>query len=286
MELESRIAVIIIVFEPSSSELENIRHVSSLYKGVIVDNSSTSNFTAKSVNKMRYVALGENVGIAKAQNIGIEYVLRDESVDYVFYFDQDSVFCDDYPLKMVREYECIKAHGINIAALGPTVVQKETGETYKSVIHKDRKINSHFIQRKEVIASGCCFRTAVFKDVGVNDASLFIDFVDCEWCWRAYSKGYVCGITPNVTIYHKVGRKEMHIGRHIIIVSAPFRYYYQYRNYMVLLRRSYVPLQWKVNKGVKFFLRYIFFPFVVEDDVKCWKYMSKGLLAGIKAVFK
>ena len=30
----------------------------------------------------------------------------------------------------------------------------------------------------------------IILDVGLMDESLFIDWVDFEWCWRAKSKGY------------------------------------------------------------------------------------------------
>lgn len=101
MANESNIAIIIVLFNPSSVELENVRHISSVYKGVIVDNSSVSHFSDR-VNKMRYIGLGENTGIAEAQNLGLGNVLEDSEIEYVFYFDQDSIFADDYPLKWLK----------------------------------------------------------------------------------------------------------------------------------------------------------------------------------------
>lgn len=281
-DVYNKIAVIAILFNPKDKEIENVLRISSFYKGVIVDNSSKSHFDGGRVNKMQYVGLCRNVGVAEAQNVGLEYVLKDKDVEYIFYFDQDSEFDDDYPVRMSEEFDYVRNSGIHVAALGPTVVQKETGEVYKSVIHRDKKVNEHFILRQSVIASGCCLGRNAIEVVGKNDASLFIDFVDSEWCWRAYQKGFVCGITPNVIIYHKIGQKELHIGSHIIIVSSPFRYFYQYRNYVMLAKRSYVPIKWKINKGLKFFLRFIYFPFVLKEGVECWKYMFKGLVSGIK----
>ena len=123
---------------------------------------------------------------------------------------------------------------------------------------------------------------AKLRDVGSMDARLFIDFVDFEHCWRANAKGYVCGITNNVALPHKVGSRELHMPRgYRVIISAPFRYYYQYRNWLCLCRRKYVPLQWKVSKGVKFLLRPFYFPFCVRGWRSIEKFMFKGFKDGI-----
>ena len=122
--------------------------------------------------------------------------------------------------------------------------------------------------------------------MGVFEDALFIDFVDDEWCWRAHTKGYVCGITPHISMAHTIGQKEMHIGKYVIGISAPFRYFYLYRNYLVLARRGYVPVQWKISYGVKFFARFFYFPFVVENGRECWKYMWRGIKEGIKGIKK
>ena len=114
------------------------------------------------------------------------------------------------------------------------------------------------------------------------DALLFIDYVDFEHCWRANSKGYVCGITQNVTLPHKVGNNELHFPHgYRVIISAPFRYYYQYRNWLWLCRRNYVPKQWKINTCIKFMLRIVYFPFAVNDWKLIEKYMFKGINDGL-----
>lgn len=48
-------------------------------------------------------------------------------------------------------------------------------------------------------------RPAENRGGGINDDSLFIDYVDHGWCWRAESKGFVNGITPKIKLAHYVG---------------------------------------------------------------------------------
>jgi rhamnosyltransferase len=165
--------------------------------------------------------------------------------------------------------------------LGPSVENFETGEEYKSVIHKEQVTDIGFIPRREIISSGSCTTIECLKEVGLNDGRLFIDYVDFEWCWRANSKGYVCGITSNLSISHHVGQKTINLFGYLIIISAPGRYFYQFRNYLWLIRRNYVPLQWKIAMGIKSVARLIYFPLCIPSGVACWKNMLKGIRAGL-----
>ncbi|MBR1448443.1 MAG: glycosyltransferase [Prevotella sp.] len=283
----SQIAIVIVLFHPSESDVDNVRMLASRYRGVIVDNSDLPSFPHNDkVGMMRYMALGENRGIAEAHSRGISALLNEKETAYIILLDQDSRLPDGYPQKMVDEFEKLKKGHPHLAALGPTVVQKDTGEEYHSAIHQDYRIDDHLVARKDIIASGCCFTANAFRQVGLYENDLFIDFVDTEWCYRAVSKGYAIGITPNVKLYHKVGKKEIHIGRHIVSISAPFRYYYQYRNFIILAGRKYVPMSFKINFGIKFLLRFFYIPLMTKDGWSTWKYMLKGICAGISSLLK
>ena len=114
--------------------------------------------------------------------------------------------------------------------------------------------------------------------MGYLDESLFIDGVDHEWCWRATSKGYVSGITSNVTLTHFVGQNEFKIFGIQIILSSPFRYYYQTRNWLWLMRRNYVPKRWKINTSIKRIIYPLFFPFITKK----WKEIYINIWRGVK----
>lgn len=107
-----------------------------------------------------------------------------------------------------------------------------TQEKYKSTIHKDVWIAENFIRKREVISLGSCVTLQRIKEVGLNDDSLFVDYVDHKWCWRALSKGFVNGITPRVTLTHYVGQQEYRLFNQLVIIWSPIRYYYQIRNYL------------------------------------------------------
>ncbi|MBR1799956.1 MAG: glycosyltransferase family 2 protein [Bacteroidaceae bacterium] len=277
------VAAVIVLYNPSKEETANVRRLSGAHNGVIVDNSPEPAFQGDRLGKMHYVSLQENMGIAKAQNIGCRYVLDHTDATHIVFLDQDSTVPDSYPEEIVNCFEKIKRDFPRLAFLGPATENKETGKAYKSVIHKDHALSADFIPRRELISSGGCTTREVLEAVGLNDERLFIDYVDFEWCWRARSKGFICGFTPNVTIKHMVGLKTIYICGYTIIVSSPIRYYYQFRNHLWLLRRSYVPLQWKINHAIKHLARLIYFPIFIKSGCKCWINMVKGLAAGISS---
>lgn len=277
-----QIAVITILYNPGPADINHICQLAEHYCGVVVDNSATPSFPSGKIGQMEYLFNHGNLGIAEAQNRGLKRVLSDKRITHVVFLDQDSRVSTDYPDLIAAQHETIRARQPRIAMLGPTVVREDCGEEYRSAIHRDIASEDGFIVRRDVISSGSCVPTDVLREIGLNDSQLFIDFVDFEWCWRAEAKGYICGITSKVQIRHKVGVDELRIGKHTVIISAPIRYYYSYRNYQWLLRRSYVPLQWKVAQGVKQLLRLIYFPFLVKGGCERWKFMVRGLLAGLK----
>ncbi|WP_337480296.1 glycosyltransferase family protein [Prevotella sp.] len=273
----NRIGVVIIVFHPNARLLESkLKKLGNDVAVVVVDNTPNETINIEQAN-ITYIPLYENTGIANAQNVGIGNLLK-RGCTHVVFFDQDSDFTEKYVRSIVDEYKRISTVRKNLFLLGPTVINKTNGEEYRSVIHSDKKADQGFIEKREIISSGSCVSVDKLNQVGVMDARLFIDYVDFEHCWRANSKGYVCGITQNVTLPHKVGNNELHFPHgYRVIISAPFRYYYQYRNWLWLCRKGYVPRQWKINTCIKFMSRIIYFPFVVNE----WKSIEKNMFKGI-----
>ena len=57
-------------------------------------------------NNVELITLNENVGIAKAQNIGIKRALENRA-DFVLVSDQDTFYPDNYVAKMLEAYSKI-----------------------------------------------------------------------------------------------------------------------------------------------------------------------------------
>ena len=273
-----KVAVIIVLYNPDTNDIDNVRRIAQYNVGFVVDNSLIPFMDGETIGNMSYICNKANIGIAKAQNVALREILKGD-YEYVVFLDQDTRVAVDYPLQIAMEFSRID-NG-RLAVLGPQVVNAVTGGQYASAIHKYEISENGFSLRKHIISSGSCMSINALKDVGLMWGELFIDYVDFEWCWRAASKGYQCGVTSHLQISHHVGQRELSIGKYKVIISAQQRYFYQYRNFIWLIQKKYVPLQWKCATCVKFLLRLVYFPILVNGGLKYWNNMIKGLKAGI-----
>lgn len=280
------ITIIVVLYYPKSCQVERLRDLSNHYQGVVVDNSPNRLVDSPTIGNFQYVYLNGNKGIAEAQNIAIRKILENKGIKYIVFLDQDSNVSTDYPLHIVDEYSELRKKYPNLATLGPWIYHEDGGKEYGSSIHKEKYLSDNLIVRDKIISSGSCVAVEVLNDVGLFDSNLFIDFVDSEWCWRTSSKGYLCGMTTNIKMNHRIGIMTISMGLMRDNVSAPFRYFYQYRNYVWLLKRNYVPRKWKVNNAIKNIVRIFYYPLFVKKGTACTYYMVKGLINGIKTYYK
>ena len=278
LKINEKVAVIIVLYNPDTNDIDNVRRIAQYNVGFVVDNSLIPFMDGETIGNMSYICNKANIGIAKAQNIALREILKGD-YEYVVFLDQDTRVAVDYPLQIAMEFSRID-NG-RLAVLGPQVVNAVTGGQYASAIHKYEISENGFSLRKHIISSGSCMSINALKDVGLMWGELFIDYVDFEWCWRAASKGYQCGVTSHLQISHHVGQRELSIGKYKVIISAQQRYFYQYRNFIWLIQKKYVPLQWKCATCVKFLLRLVYFPILVNGGLKYWNNMIEGLEAGI-----
>lgn len=278
LKINEKVAVIIVLYNPDTNDIDNVRRIAQYNVGFVVDNSLIPFMDGETIGNMSYICNKANIGIAKAQNIALREILKGD-YEYVVFLDQDTRVAVDYPFQIAMEFSRID-NG-RLAVLGPQVVNAVTGGQYASAIHKYEISENGFSLRKHIISSGSCMSINALKDVGLMWGELFIDYVDFEWCWRAASKGYQCGVTSHLQISHHVGQRELSIGKYKVIISAQQRYFYQYRNFIWLIQKKYVPLQWKCATCVKFLLRLVYFPILVNGGLKYWNNMIKGLEAGI-----
>lgn len=241
-----------------------------------VDNSNGPS-SSPNRNNCAYIPLHKNMGIAYAQNVGIREAAS-RGARYVVFFDQDSEVPMGYFESMAEEYERVKGKHPNLALLGPTIINKTRGKAYKS--EKGQSFDGYTIT-SALISSGTIAETRTFQEVGMMDESLFIDDVDFEWCWRAKSKGYVCARTFKVELRHKVGQADKRFLGFPIIVSSPARYYYQCRNHIILLRRRYVPLSWKLKSSIRKLAELVIVPIYSKEGLKTLKEILRGIYAGL-----
>ena len=256
---------------------------------ILVDNSIDNINTLEFLNEfdsnlINYIPLNKNTGVAAAQNIGISFFIK-KKMDFCLIMDQDSIISDNMVTQLLGDFLFLKSKNINLAIIGPTPINKETKKEYSPRIRKNKAFfneKNHLIKVSELISSGSLINIKNLKDIGYMDEKLFIDGVDHEWCWRAINKGYSCAMSKKAILYHMLGEGDKKIFGIQIAITSSFRVYYQYRNYFYLLKKSYVPIYWKFNNAIKYFIKFFYYPIFVSPRKLYMKNIIKGIYHGIK----
>lgn len=289
-----KIGAVIVLYNPNYDVL--VRGINALVsqveRVVLVDNSSTSNsYYFENNESIVYIPMFSNVGIAQAQNIGVDY-LEQNSFDFVLFSDQDS--CADVKIveMLCSAFVALQENGYSPGAVGTRAVNYNSGEKYGLSENNISKIDTSLFYKispvtevYHLMSSISLFPLSVLKEVGYYNSNLFIDGVDYDICWRIKSLGYRHFIIENARIFHQLGEGDYCLFGRKMSIPSPFRCYYQYRNFVFFCTKKYVPSWWKKKYCMKYLVRYILLPLVKSPRIKYLKYSTAGLFDGIKYVF-
>ena len=279
------IAIVVLYNSEGAKVVENLKKIALQVDTLcLIDNSSISNDSiCKEIPQALYMPQFKNKGIAAAQNVGIKYALENK-FDYVLFSDPDSSIPGLAVETLLNKFQKLTLAGFNVGAVGSTAYSETTNLPYH--------INDCFVQKimeqnvTEVtytMYSISLISLDLFRKIGLMDESLFIDGVDDEWCWRAtHLEGCRFFLDDEVIIKHNLGRSGGKIGKRTISISSPKRLYYEYRNYLWLRRRNYVPRHWVKYNGWKYIVKLFFYPLFVTPRFENLKNIIKGLRDGFR----
>ncbi|MDE6842895.1 MAG: glycosyltransferase family 2 protein [Muribaculaceae bacterium] len=235
------------------------------------------------IPSVTYIHLGDNRGLAAAQNVGINY-LQSRKTDYILFSDQDSQPPSDMVSRLLKAYRDLEDAGVKVATVGPMPRQRTTGKpTFdKWNLRFKKSIGGREVMCMDyIISSGSLMRTSVLESVGPMLESLFIDGIDSEWCWRAaHFHGLQSFIIPDITMTHMMGEDTGE--RRSIRIPTPFRVYYQFRNYFRLLYYPQTPTWWKVKNGIKYTVKAVYYPLFLKPRGQFVKRIAAGVRDGLK----
>lgn len=277
-----KIAVVLVAYNPEIEELilnlsSYVGQVSTVF---LIDNSDNKNDLSKIQNifsMLRVVTLGSNYGIAKAQNIGITLCLN-EKFDFIILLDQDTFLQANYVGLMIRSYSENKKKINGLCALGPVAISSIDGHSY----HR-HTLNNGIKKVNQTLSSGLLVPARMFKEIGLMDEDLFIDFVDWDWCWRARALGHFVCVDTSIAISHLLGHKHITAFFLRFGVPSPIRHYYATRNTLLLLPKRYVPIIFKISGMVKIFLKMLLYPIMMDKPKLRFYYMLRGLKDGLNS---
>lgn len=239
-----KVDLILVTYNPDIGVL--VRNIKSIEQQVrqiiIVDNCSTrmdlSVELNQRFNQLKIILCNENLGIAEAQNIGIQYSLARNS-DYILLSDQDTVFPKNYVNKMLPAF-AVKP---KVAAVSPIFHDIVRGKINSGFLVLSRFGFSKIFPSEGIhdinhaIASGLIIKADFIEYIGLMNSDLFIDWVDYQWCWMALNKGYFLLGNADVVIEHHLGDSAIDIGGRSIGLRSVKRHYYITRNAFYLATR-------------------------------------------------
>lgn len=270
-----QLVVLIVTFNPNMNSL--LLMLDSFVNGEVIYIGNNSDYALefdseylKQQNLMIY-NFGENLGIARAQSILMERAFS-SGADYIIQFDQDSKPEVNYCDRLVQTYNSLIEKDIPVGILGPQYVLNSEDPNCVGVVEKST-----------VISSGSLISRDVYNKVGGMLDSLFIDFVDHEYCWRLKKYGFKVFMDTRSIVKHELGDGVVDFLGLKICKCAPFRHYYVLRNGFYLLKVNYVPLSWKLKFICKLPLN-ILFAFKLGNTKERLKFMCYGLVDGLSGV--
>lgn len=221
------ISAIIVLYKPNLLTL--MRTLSSITMQVthcIVVNNGSDSFDFSDYSNIIYIELGDNYGIAHAQNEGIKKAFELKS-DYILLSDQDTVYPRNY-IQDIFSYSKSFQYDVLCPIFFDNVKQEYSPVMLTKFSYMKRIKKPIYVEH--AIASGTIIKTAIFSVIGLMDDKLFIDYVDFEWCWRLKQQNMKILCVPNVVINHALGDGSKRIMGVNVTVRSNVRYYYMIRN--------------------------------------------------------
>ena len=306
--MPNRVLAVIVSYNPELESLAaSITGLLAQCDVLVVDNASLNQDQVKQhcerlsvdehsssakIYDLSYVGLPHNMGLGVAHNQGIAKA-QTQGCDYVLLLDQDTQLTTNCLEILLSAHQRKTAAGNKISAVGASYAH---GEQKESVYIRfgALKFSRHGAEEQDrdgcvatdfLISSGSLISTQALQQIGNMDEDLFIDHVDTEWFLRARAKGYQAYGVPGAKMRHSLGETS-----HVVSLNGrqrnvpqhkPFRYYYIFRNSILLYRRSYISALWKWNDIQRLFMIFAMFGILKAPRKKNLSMMFKGIWHGL-----
>jgi len=242
-----------------------INQISKLY---VIDNSTNPNKELikelEKINKVEYISLNGNKGIAFALNYAAEQALS-ENYNLLLTMDDDTKTPDNMIDQMIDIWNNY-AYPIGIL----------------SGVHHIKPDNASYRTLPYTLTSGNLLNLDAYKKIGGFNDDLFIDHVDHEYGLRLNNNGYQVIEIPRIRLIHQLGySRQIKIGRYVIGnygSHSPTRLYYFARNGLYLARCYYKSEPYFVWTVLKELAKRFFKASFLQDNRE---YRLKMLINGI-----
>ena len=231
--------------------------------------------------------LHHNLGLGKALNVGLNLANEDQC-EYALLFDQDSLAPANYLNKMIAVSKKIPQAKKPWAALGPSFYDARSATVRVNQFKKNGRAADLTNEEESVISCDCLITSGMLINLEQLHPfpsfaeSFFVDQVDSEWCFRMSAMGYGIYGTRKVRLAHRLSDSvARQLGPLTFLIYSPIRRYWYYKNSVILIRSSYVPLVWKLRLLGILILSFIPNLFLDKHAWSSGKMMISGLWEGL-----
>lgn len=249
-----KVCAIIVTYNIGLKYKENFDSIApQVHRIFIIDNGSDRKTvsllkTLKEENpeKVTIILNEKNLGLAKAQNIGLCHALK-EAFDWVLLLDHDSRAYPDMIDNMDRalgDYPERERIGLVAPYLKEMNVKRKPRyivSRYKILFERKRfGLTPVMDDVLCVIASGSLIRMELIRKLGKFREDFFIDYVDSEFCMRLITHGWKILLVRDALLEHTLGNKRSHnfLGLEFVTANhSPERRFTIYRNRVYLWKK-------------------------------------------------
>ena len=295
-EQRQDVTAIVVTFHPGEQCATLLRSLSEQCGDVVVvDNGSTRGelellreWCART--RCDLVEIGDNIGIAAAQNVGIRRA-RSRGASRILLSDDDSVPSSRMVARLASSLDRVNGPR-KVAAIGPLVGETRPGGD--QLVYRARKWGPRRATPEELacsylpvaflIASGSLIDLEALADIGPMNEQLFIDHVDLEWGLRATRAGYALLVDTAVPMGHSLGELTVQLkGRpQPIHVHAPVRNYYLTRNTVALIQSGLLPWRWDIGYALWLAKYAAFNILLVNERPRRLCMVARGIVDGVR----
>ena len=296
------VCAVIVTYNPNTDVLiAAINAIACQVSEVFIVDNASSNYSFQWLKKLEIPAnvklhliqQDQNKGVAAGHNVGMRCAI-DKNAKFIVLMDQDSLVAPDMVFKLREAYTALNEQGVQVAAIGPQYRDADNGALSQFVKLGLFRFNycegdslNPLVDTDLLVSSGSLISVTALEEVGLMDEALFIDHIDTEWCFRAKSKGMKIFGLCGAMMTHSLGERRKDIWflrKRSVPFHKPYRYYYMFRNSVLLYQRDYMSLNWKLVDMIRCLKMMFFFGLAAENRSACLKMMLLGILDGLRGV--
>ena len=257
-----KICGVVVWYNPGKEEVDNIKtYLNHVDRVIVVDNSTNDNGDLLyGIDKIEYIANNDNLGIARALNIGC-YKAIDYGYNYVLTMDQDSRFDAVMIKNFIDKFHEKLREDKSVAIFAPVI---DDNDEYGYV--------------EKIITSGNILSTKSLQEVNGFDDELFIEEVDFDLCFKLLNNNYKLYKFKDIKLNHKLGntkRVKIFNKEFTTMNHGHIRKYYIVRNKFVVKKR-YPQYTHKYLKEI--IIHFIKIILGEDDKILKLRYSFKGYL--------